>query len=198
MHKLSIPDYLSLLRLVLSFIVFIFIIFFKIFNHPTILFIANIIFIIVAITDYFDGYFAKKYGQSSPYGRFLDYISDKFLVNLTFLALIYVDKIYLFIPVLFLLRDYYTLILRNFFKEYYTSFQTQDLKFFGFNLKFFQGIKYGALACIMYSYEKLFFLPGWLVIGIGYMLALLALAGTLYLTYQESDLIFKKAFKSDH
>ena len=42
--------------------------------------IAAIIFLLACITDYLDGYFARKLSQTSSLGRFLDPIADKLLV----------------------------------------------------------------------------------------------------------------------
>ena len=42
--------------------------------------VALAIFIIAGITDFFDGYFARSWGQQSPLGRMLDPIADKLLV----------------------------------------------------------------------------------------------------------------------
>jgi cardiolipin synthase len=42
--------------------------------------VALAIFICAAITDFFDGYFARMWGQYSTFGRMLDPIADKLLV----------------------------------------------------------------------------------------------------------------------
>lgn len=42
--------------------------------------LAGVLFIIAAITDYFDGYFARSMHIVSSFGRFLDPIADKLLV----------------------------------------------------------------------------------------------------------------------
>ncbi len=42
--------------------------------------VALAIFIAAAITDFFDGYFARIWGQQSTFGRMLDPIADKLLV----------------------------------------------------------------------------------------------------------------------
>ncbi len=49
---------------------------------------ALAIFVAAAITDYFDGYFARAYAQQSALGRMLDPIADKLLVAACLLMLV--------------------------------------------------------------------------------------------------------------
>ena len=49
---------------------------------------ALAIFIAAGVTDYFDGYFARLYGQQSALGRMLDPIADKLLVSACLLMLV--------------------------------------------------------------------------------------------------------------
>ena len=49
---------------------------------------AMIIFVIAAVTDWFDGYFARRYHQISRLGRFLDPIADKLLVAAALVMLV--------------------------------------------------------------------------------------------------------------
>lgn len=48
---------------------------------PALRWLALILYIAAAVTDFFDGYFARKYGSVSPIGRMLDPIADKLLVG---------------------------------------------------------------------------------------------------------------------
>src|SRR5438132_14053268 len=41
---------------------------------------ATIVFIIAAITDYVDGFIARKYGAVSDFGKLLDPLADKILI----------------------------------------------------------------------------------------------------------------------
>ena len=47
-------------------------------NH---LLVAAIIFAVAAITDWVDGYLARKLGQTTAFGAFLDPVADKLMVN---------------------------------------------------------------------------------------------------------------------
>jgi CDP-diacylglycerol--glycerol-3-phosphate 3-phosphatidyltransferase len=49
---------------------------------------ALAVFVAAAITDYFDGYFARAYSQQSALGRMLDPIADKLLVAACLLMLV--------------------------------------------------------------------------------------------------------------
>lgn len=55
--------------------------------------IACGLFVIAAITDYFDGYLARRWSQISAFGRFLDPIADKLLVAAVILMLVATDVI---------------------------------------------------------------------------------------------------------
>ncbi|MGE3626457.1 MAG: CDP-diacylglycerol--glycerol-3-phosphate 3-phosphatidyltransferase [Hyphomicrobiales bacterium] len=49
--------------------------------------LALFIFVSAGITDYFDGYFARAWGQQSALGRMLDPIADKLLVSAALMML---------------------------------------------------------------------------------------------------------------
>tara|TARA_Y100000034_G_scaffold39094_2_gene48191 strand:+ start:28935 stop:29456 length:522 start_codon:yes stop_codon:yes gene_type:complete len=49
---------------------------------------AVVLFIIAGLTDYFDGYFARKFNQITFFGKMADPSADKLLINLTALGLV--------------------------------------------------------------------------------------------------------------
>ena len=50
-------------------------------------FIAALLFSVAAITDYLDGFFARKRGLVSNFGKVMDPLADKLLVSSTFIML---------------------------------------------------------------------------------------------------------------
>ncbi len=66
---------------------------------------TGIIFIIACITDFFDGYIARKNNEVSDIGACLDAIADKVLINGLLIILAYHGFINLAIPVIIITRD---------------------------------------------------------------------------------------------
>src|SRR6478609_6639998 len=50
--------------------------------------LSMILFVAACVTDWFDGYFARRYHQISRFGRFLDPIADKLLVAAALVMLV--------------------------------------------------------------------------------------------------------------
>jgi CDP-diacylglycerol---glycerol-3-phosphate 3-phosphatidyltransferase len=67
--------------------------------------VALVIFVIAAVTDFFDGYFARKWHQTSPLGAFLDPLADKVLVLLYFIVLQYEGLFPMWLLLAMLARD---------------------------------------------------------------------------------------------
>ena len=86
---MNLPNFLTLSRILLS-PVFLLLMPFDSFLPRL---IALIVFAVAALTDLADGYYARKMGDSTSFGRFMDPIADKILVSialLTFISLGYV------------------------------------------------------------------------------------------------------------
>ena len=68
--------------------------------------IALVCFIIASLTDFIDGRLARKRHIVTDLGAFLDPLADKMLVNLTFLALVTLNIIPLWMFAVILVRDF--------------------------------------------------------------------------------------------
>ena len=78
------PNLLTVLRIIFASLIALILIFF---DSKMAYFISFILFSLAGITDYFDGWLARKKGQISDLGRMLDPIADKILVISTFIIL---------------------------------------------------------------------------------------------------------------
>lgn len=67
--------------------------------------IAGVLFIIAAITDFLDGYIARKYNMVTDFGKMVDAIADKILVNSVLIILASQGFINPIIPVVIIVRD---------------------------------------------------------------------------------------------
>lgn len=69
-------------------------------NIPNNTIIAAILFIAAAITDWLDGYLARRMNQSSAFGAFLDPVADKLIVATALVVLLQQDaRIIVLVPV---------------------------------------------------------------------------------------------------
>lgn len=81
---MNIPNMLTVLRVVLIPVV---VVLFYMPQQWTNL-AASLVFGLAAITDWFDGYLARKWDQSTPFGAFLDPVADKLMVAVSISILI--------------------------------------------------------------------------------------------------------------
>ncbi|MFL2660058.1 MAG: CDP-diacylglycerol--glycerol-3-phosphate 3-phosphatidyltransferase [Alphaproteobacteria bacterium] len=78
------PNYLTVIRIVIIPLVALFLLI----NTDLSRWVALFLYCLAGLTDFFDGYIARKTGQSSALGRFLDPIADKLLVATIIIILI--------------------------------------------------------------------------------------------------------------
>ena len=94
--KLNFPTYLTLFRVALIPL-FVVVFYLPITYSPE---ITTFIFFIASITDWFDGYLARKWNQTTPLGAFLDPVADKVLVAVAFVCVVeYYHTWWITIPV---------------------------------------------------------------------------------------------------
>ena len=68
-------------------------------------FLAALFFSLAFITDFLDGYFARKYDEVTVFGKFLDPLADKILVTVTMIMLIPLERIPTWIVILIITRE---------------------------------------------------------------------------------------------
>ena len=110
---LTLPNILTLSRIaVIPLVIMTFYI-----DSPTARWTACGLFVLAAVTDFFDGYLARRANQVSSFGIFLDPIADKLLVAAVLLMLVGFDRISIWslVPALIiLLRELLVSGLREF------------------------------------------------------------------------------------
>ena len=67
--------------------------------------IATVMFIVFALTDWLDGYLARKLNQTSSFGAFLDPVADKFLVCASLLVLVHLQRADVFVALIIIGRE---------------------------------------------------------------------------------------------
>ncbi|MFX8164679.1 CDP-alcohol phosphatidyltransferase family protein, partial [Acinetobacter baumannii] len=67
--------------------------------------IATMLFIVVALTDWLDGYLARKLNQTSSFGAFLDPVADKLMVCSALLVLLKLQRVDAFVALVIIGRE---------------------------------------------------------------------------------------------
>jgi CDP-diacylglycerol--glycerol-3-phosphate 3-phosphatidyltransferase/cardiolipin synthase len=55
--------------------------------------IATVVFVLAAVTDWFDGWLARKLNQTSAFGAFLDPVADKLMVAAALIVLLQLGRV---------------------------------------------------------------------------------------------------------
>ena len=66
---------------------------------------ATLMFVVFALTDWLDGYLARKLNQTSSFGAFLDPVADKFLVCACVLVLVHLQRADVFVALIIIGRE---------------------------------------------------------------------------------------------
>lgn len=82
--RMNLPNVLTLARFVMVPIFMLFLTF----NNTWSTVIALVVFSVAALTDFFDGYLARKLNQVTTFGKFIDPMADKLLMVAAWLAFI--------------------------------------------------------------------------------------------------------------
>jgi CDP-diacylglycerol--glycerol-3-phosphate 3-phosphatidyltransferase len=72
------------------------------------------IYLIATITDWYDGWHARKFGQVTKTGIFLDPLADKILTSCAFIGFYYLEIMPLWMVILIVFRDLVITLLRSY------------------------------------------------------------------------------------
>lgn len=162
---LSRPNSLTIFRMAASPVIVL------LFLYPNrfLAFIGALFFSAAAITDYFDGYLARRQGLESNFGKIMDPLADKLLVSASFIMLVSVQWIPGWIVCFIIGRELFVTALRNFLAQSGEDVSASNLG------KYKTGFQISAIIPLMIHYEYLgidfnvigyFFLYGALVFTI--------------------------------
>jgi CDP-diacylglycerol---glycerol-3-phosphate 3-phosphatidyltransferase len=102
--RLNLPTVLTLSRIVLIpfFVV-------SVYQHPV---IGALVFGLASITDFLDGYLARRSGQITKFGIIMDPIADKFLVISALIVLVDMERLSAWIAIILIVREFLVTALR--------------------------------------------------------------------------------------
>ncbi|HEY7415669.1 MAG TPA: CDP-diacylglycerol--glycerol-3-phosphate 3-phosphatidyltransferase [Ktedonobacteraceae bacterium] len=103
------PNILSLSRLVATVLVFVLVLI----DQPWAFLLALLIFALASATDYFDGYFARRFKVVSNLGIFLDLTADKILVSAILIAMVQISLVPGWIVFIIVAREFLVSGLRS-------------------------------------------------------------------------------------
>ena len=112
---MNLPNRITLLRTILIPVFIFFLLFDMGDNTITILnsrpmkiniFIAAVIFIFASVTDFIDGYLARKYNLITNMGKFLDPLADKLLVGSAFIVMVELGMMHSWMVVIVIAREF--------------------------------------------------------------------------------------------
>ncbi|KLT73188.1 CDP-diacylglycerol--glycerol-3-phosphate 3-phosphatidyltransferase [Neisseria arctica] len=74
-------------------------------DHITVNWLAAFIFAAAAITDWFDGFLARRWKQTSDFGAFLDPVADKLMVAVALILLVSLGRTYAIFAMIIIGRE---------------------------------------------------------------------------------------------
>jgi CDP-diacylglycerol---glycerol-3-phosphate 3-phosphatidyltransferase len=106
--RLTIPNQLTLLRFLLTFVF----LYYFLPAEPVSQLIASVIFVMATLTDWYDGWYARKFGVITRWGQFMDPLADKFLVSTALIIFAVMDYVKWWMVWIIVGRDVLVTIIR--------------------------------------------------------------------------------------
>ncbi|NUN08734.1 MAG: CDP-diacylglycerol--glycerol-3-phosphate 3-phosphatidyltransferase [Ignavibacteriaceae bacterium] len=104
------PNQLTVLRIILTPVF----VYFFLADGDYHLEISIVIYIVAALTDWYDGWLARKFNYITAWGKFWDPMADKILTSAAFLCFVILDIIPLWMVLLIVLRDLFVTTVRGY------------------------------------------------------------------------------------
>lgn len=101
---MNLPNKLTILRIILV-PVYVFLLLSNCFGDIT-RWIALAVFILASLTDLLDGKIARKYNLITNFGKFMDPLADKMLVCSALICLVELNRIYSWMVIIIVVRDF--------------------------------------------------------------------------------------------
>jgi len=125
---MTLPNQLTILRIILT-PVFLYLF---LSNDPVLIQISLGVFLVAGLTDWYDGWLARKFNYITDWGKFWDPLADKILTSTAFIGFVIVGLLQLWMVVLIIFRDLIVTLLRiyaesrgyNFVTSYYAKWKT--------------------------------------------------------------------------
>ena len=152
------PNQLTILRIILTPV---FLVLF-LSSDPFLKQISLGIFIIAALTDWYDGWLARKFNYITSWGKFWDPLADKILTSSAFIGFAALKLIPLWMVIIIFIRDFSVTILRAYAdykgKIFPTSYYAKWKTFIQMTFLYYLLILYvGKSSPGLYSFNKRFF-----------------------------------------
>lgn len=106
---MRLPTQLTVLRIVLAAVFFVL---FALIEPPQVLW-ASVVFVVAAVTDWWDGHLARRWKLTTSLGAFLDPLADKLLTGAALVAFAWQGFIPMWMVIIVLARDAYLTVLRT-------------------------------------------------------------------------------------
>jgi CDP-diacylglycerol--glycerol-3-phosphate 3-phosphatidyltransferase len=125
---MTLPNQLTILRIILTPIF----LYLFLSDNPFWIQVSVGVFFVAALTDWYDGWLARKFNYISDWGKFWDPLADKILTSTVFIGFVLVGFLSLWMVILIIVRDLVVTLLRvyaesrgyNFVTSYYAKWKT--------------------------------------------------------------------------